>query len=167
VLLVTQTDLAFFNGTAKPAKPLKNDGTVAVEIVSSVLVPNTSAGQIIQGFRTGTKMFTLRSFLSAQAIRATDSKDGIDWCSSDNSTVCALQSITVPVLFMAMGGHYYIGDGERYFEVARSRDKDFVVIEGATHGFTPCRPCETTPGQYANSMKNMFDYAAKWADDRF
>ena len=166
-LYVTQTALPFFNSTAKPAKLLKNDGTISVQIVDSVLVPNTKAGQIIKGFRTGTKIFTLRSFLSAQAIRATSSKDGIDWCSSNNSTVCAIQSITVPVLFMAMGGHYYVGDGGRYFDFAKSQDKDFVVIEGATHGFTPCKPCEKTPGQYGNSMKNLFDYTAKWVDARF
>jgi hypothetical protein len=81
--------------------------------------------------------------------------------------VCAVQAISVPVLFMAMGGHYYVGDGERYQEVARSKDKDFVVIEGATHGFAPCTRCEKTPGQYANSVKNLFDYTAKWINDRF
>ena len=41
------------------------------------------------------------------------------------------------------------------------------MVEGATDGFTPCKPCETTPGQYANSMKNLFDYASKWANERF
>jgi hypothetical protein len=132
-----------------------------------VLVPNTKAANIILGFRTGTKIFTLRSFLSAQAIRATNSKDGIDWCTSNNSTVCALQSISVPVLFMAMGGHYYVGDGERYFEITRSKDKDFVVIEGATHGFAGCKPCEKTPGQYSNSQKNVFDYTANWINAHF
>jgi pimeloyl-ACP methyl ester carboxylesterase len=166
-LFVTQTALPFFNSTSRPAKLLKNDGTISVQVVNSVLVPNTKAGQIIRSFRTGTKVFTLRSFLSAQAIRATNSRHGIDWCSSNNSTVCAIQSITVPVLFMAMGAHYYVGDGERYFDVAKSKDKDFVVIEGATHGFTPCKACETTPGQYADSMNNLFDYAAKWINERF
>src|SRR5262249_1655068 len=103
----------------------------------------------------------------AQAIPARKSKDAIDWCSSNNSTVCAIQSISVPVLFMAMGGHYYVGDGERYLETARSADKDFVVIEGATHNFTPCTRCEQTPGQYSNTMKNLFDYTAKWINARF
>lgn len=166
-LYVAQTAMPYFNSTAKPAKLLKNDGTVSVRVIDSVLVPNTRAGEIIKGFRTGTKIFTLRSFFSAQAIRSTNSKDGIDWCSSNNSTVCAIGSITVPVLFMAMGGRYYVGDGERYFEAAKSQDKDFLVIEGATHGFTPRTPCEKTPGQYANSMKNLFDYTAKWVEARF
>jgi hypothetical protein len=108
-LFVTQPDLPYFNSTAKPQKLLRNDGSVVTQVVNSVLVPNTKAGSIVMRFRTGTKIFTLRSFLSAQAIRATNSKDGIDWCTSNNSTVCALQSISIPVLFMAMGGHYYVG----------------------------------------------------------
>jgi hypothetical protein len=68
---------------------------------------------------------------------------------------------------MAMGGHYYVGDGERYFEIARSKDKDFVVIEGATHGFAGCKSCEKTPGQYSNSQKNLFDYTANWINAHF
>jgi pimeloyl-ACP methyl ester carboxylesterase len=166
-LFVTQPNLPYFNSTAKPQKLLRNDGTVATQVVNSVLVPNTKAGSIVMRFRTGTKIFTLRSFLSAQAIRATNSKDGIEWCTSNNSTVCALRSISIPVLFMAMGGHYYVGDGERYFDIAQSKDKDFVVIEGATHSFPGCKECEKTLGQYSNSMKNLFDYTANWINARY
>jgi hypothetical protein len=68
---------------------------------------------------------------------------------------------------MAMGGHYYVGDGERYLDIAASPDKDFVVVEGATHSFTPCTRCEKTPGQYANTVKNLFDYAAAWINARY
>ena len=53
------------------------------------------------------------------------------------------------------------------FEMARSPDKDFITIEGAVHGFTPCTACETTPGQYSNTVKNLFDYIAKWLNDRY
>jgi hypothetical protein len=48
--------------------------------------------------------------------------------------------------------------------VAASKDKDFIVIEGATHGG---KPCETKPGQYSNTVKNFFDYVAKWINARF
>ena len=41
------------------------------------------------------------------------------------------------------------------------------MIEGAQHGFTPCKPCEKTPGQYSNSRKNLFDYTAAWVNARF
>ena len=100
-------------------------------------------------------------------MRAANSLDGIDHCSSNNSTVCALQSISVPVLFGAMGGHYFIRDNEIHYEVAKSKNKDFITIEGATHGITPCTECEKTKGQYCNSVKNFFDYVAKWVNARF
>ena len=109
----------------------------------------------------------MRSFLSANATRATDSMDGIDDCSTNNSTPCALRSISVPVLIAAMGAHYFIRDNEIHYEVAASKDKDFVVIEGATHGISPCVACEQTPGQYSNSVRNFFDYVAKWVNGRF
>jgi hypothetical protein len=53
------------------------------------------------------------------------------------------------------------------FEMSASKDKDFITIEGAVHGFSPCTRCETTPGQYSNSVKNLFDYIAKWLNDRY
>ncbi|MGZ8484853.1 MAG: hypothetical protein ACXW6R_13105 [Candidatus Binatia bacterium] len=100
-------------------------------------------------------------------MRAANSLDGIDHCSSNNSTVCALQSISVPVLFGAMGGHYFIRDNEIHYEVAKSKGKDFITIEGATHGITPCTECDESKGHYSNSVKNFFDYVAKWVNARF
>jgi hypothetical protein len=129
--------------------------------------PLMSVARGNQRFRSGTKMFTLRSFLSANAIRAGNAVDDIDYCSTNNSTICAVQTITVPVMFAAMGAHYFIRDNELQFDMARSKDKDFVVIEGANHGFTPCVPCETAPGQYSNTMKNLFDYVANWINAQF
>src|SRR4030088_1794332 len=70
-------------------------------------------------------------------------------------------------LFAAMGAHYFIRDNERHYDMAASKDKDFIVIEGAVHGFTPCTACERTPGQYSNSVKNLFDYAPKCINARF
>ena len=31
-----------------------------------------------------------------------------------------------------MGAHYFIRDSEMFYEWAKSADKDFIVIEGAT-----------------------------------
>jgi hypothetical protein len=93
--------------------------------------------------------------------------DGIDDCSSNNSTPCALQKISVPILIGAMGAHYFIRDNEIHYEVAASADKDFIAVEGAEHGITPCVPCEQFPGQYSNTVKNFFDYIAAWVNARF
>jgi hypothetical protein len=111
---------------------------------------------------------TLTSFLSANAIHAKDSITDIDWCSSNNSTPCALRQITVPILVTAMGGHYFIADNEIHYDVAASKDKDFIVIEGAVHGQTPCEACAKVTGQsYANATKNLYDYVANWTNMRF
>jgi pimeloyl-ACP methyl ester carboxylesterase len=166
-LFVAEPDIAAVNATARPERLLRNDGTIAEQMIQSVFVANPKLARDNLRFRSGTKVYTLRSFLSAQAIRARNSMDDIDYCSSNNSTVCAVQSISVPVLFAAMGAHYFIRDNERHYDMAASRDKDFIVIEGAVHGFTPCTECERTPGQYSNSVKNLFDYAAKWINARF
>jgi hypothetical protein len=75
--------------------------------------------------------------------------------------------ISAPILLTAMSGHYFVRDNEIHFEAAASKDKDFVVIEGATHGIQPCTACEKTPGQFSNTVKNFFDYVEKWINVRF
>jgi len=163
-----QLDLSILRSTVRPGKLLKNDGTLeACCVIQSVRVAAPGIARQNATFDGGTLFLTVRSFLSANAIRATNSLDGIDHCSSNNSTVCALQSISVPVLFVAMGGHYFIRDNEIHYELAKSKDKDFITIEGATHGITPCVECETSKGQYSNSVQNFFDYVAKWVNARF
>jgi len=162
-----QLDTSVHHSTLRPQKLLKNDGTVVTQVVESVRTPAHGLAETNATFGNGTRLLTVRSFLSANAIRATDAMDDIDWCSSNNSTPCALQEISVPLLITAMGGHYFVRDNEIHYEVAASEDKDFVVVEGATHGGTPCTACETTRGDYANATKNFFDYVARWIDTRF
>jgi hypothetical protein len=107
---------------------------------------------------------SLTSFLSANAIRAKDSMVDVDWCSSNNSTPCAVRQISVPLLIAAMGGHYFIADNEIHYDLAASKDKDYVVVEGAVHGQTGCEACSKVTGQsYSNATKNLYDYVGKWA----
>lgn len=162
-----ELDLSIHHSTLKPQKLVKNDGTVVTQIVESVRVPTPAPPEQLASFRAGSKLLTLRSFLSANAIRSTDSMDGIDWCSSNTSTDCALGRISVPVLITAMGGFYLVRDSEFHYQMSASKDKDFVTIEGALHDASPCRACEKTPGQYSNSAKNFFDYVAKWMKSRY
>ncbi len=162
-----QLDPSVHHATAKPRKLLKNDGTVVTQIVESVRRASPQLAAENLTFESGTQFLTIKSFLSANAIRSTDSMDGIEHCSSNNSPPCNLPRIRVPLLVAAMGAHYFIRDNEIHYEVAASPDKDFVVIEGAEHGQTPCGPCETVPGQYSNTVKNFYDYAAAWIKQRF
>jgi hypothetical protein len=162
----SQIDLSIHHSTLAPRKLVKNDGSVdGSSIVSSVRVASTDSAT---AHDFGSTMFlTTKSFLSVRAVKSTTSFDGIDWCSSNNSTPCNLQQMTVPLLVTAMGGHYFIRDAEQYFDMAVSPDKDFYVIEGATHGGTECTACETTPGQYNNATKNLFDLMASWMNARY
>ena len=159
--------IADLQSTAQPEKLLKNDGNIVTQIVKSVEVAEPGMAKTNRAFDTGTKIFTLKSFLSANATRATNANNGIDYCSSNNSTTCAVQSISVPILIAAMGAYQFIRDDEIIFDKSSSRDKDYFVLEGAVHGFTPCTACETTRGQYSNSVRNLFDYIRDWTNKRF
>ncbi|MBC8165840.1 MAG: hypothetical protein H7Y20_08215 [Bryobacteraceae bacterium] len=152
--------------TAQPRKLLSNDGTITTKIVESSMLYAAPPPRESR-FNSTARVLTVRSFLSTNAIRATSSQDGIDYCSTNNSVPCAVRSITVPVLFAAMGAYTFIRDNEIHYELAASKDKDYIVVEGATHGATPCEECGKTPGQYSNSVKNFFDYVAKWINSRF
>jgi pimeloyl-ACP methyl ester carboxylesterase len=162
-----EIDPSVHHATLHPQKLIRNDGRIETRIVESVRPVGRGSEKLNAAFATGTRLLTIKSFLSANAIRAKDSMDDIDWCSSNNSTPCALKSVTVPLLVTAMGAHYFVRDNEIHYEVAASKDKDFVVIEGATHGIRPCTACEKTPGQYSNTVPNFFDYVSQWVSARF
>ena len=159
-------------GTLNPAKLLKNDGTIVTQVVNSVRIPDPGIAEddrlMGSGNSAGVSELRITSFLTANAIRATHSLDGIDWCSANDTTVCAIREIHVPVLIAAMGAHYFIRDNEILFENGAMADKDFIVIEGATHGGTGCTECTAVTGvDYSNARKNIYDYVAAWANGRF
>ncbi len=160
-------DPSIHHTTVRPQKLLRNDGTVVRQVVKSVRPAQPELFAQSSSLAQGALFLTLRSFLSAYAIRARDSMNDIDWCSTNNSVPCAVQGISVPLLVTAMGAHNYLRFNEAHYELAKSTDKDFIVIEGATHGQRPCVPCETTPGQYSNTVKNFFDYARAWINQRY
>jgi pimeloyl-ACP methyl ester carboxylesterase len=160
-------DSAESTATTEPRKLLKNNGAVVTEIVKSSRPPATAAPQQNATFNGGARLLTLRSFLTANAIKSTNSLTGIDWCSSNSSTPCAVGKINVPLLVAAMGGNTGIRDNEMLYDMAVSKDKDFIVVEGATHNIEPCTDCETRKGEYGNVTKNFFNYVAKWITTRF
>ncbi|MEE8440010.1 MAG: hypothetical protein V3S07_10505 [Micropepsaceae bacterium] len=152
--------------TRNPAKLMRDDGSYLIGIVTSVMVADedlAAGGDSLDG----ADVHKLSTFMSSVAIRSGNALDDIDHCSTINSTICFVADITVPVVFLAMGGYKFIGDHEIMYENSASEDKDFVVIEGALHGYDACTRCETTPGQYANSTKNTFDYIRDWTNARF
>jgi pimeloyl-ACP methyl ester carboxylesterase len=158
-----------WKGTLHPAKLLKNNGAIDTsQVVNTVRVSDPGNKETDESF-DGALFLTITSFLSANSIRAWNSLDGIDWCSSNSSTPCAVSNISVPILVMSMQGHYFIRDGDYIYESSASKDKDFVVVEGATHGLSPCTPCSALRGNadYSNARINMFNYIRDWANARF
>ncbi|HEY7167747.1 MAG TPA: hypothetical protein VIB79_24530 [Candidatus Binatia bacterium] len=157
-----------WKGTLNPAKLLKNNGTIdASQVVNTVRVSDPSNKETDESL-SGALFLTLTSFLSANAIRSFNSLEGIDWCSSNNSTPCAVASFSpsLPVLVMSMQGHYFIRDGEFIYQSSVSTDKDYVVVEGATHGLAPCTACSALHGNadYSNARINLFNYVRDWAN---
>jgi hypothetical protein len=59
------------------------------------------------------------------------------------------------------------GTNEMLSDMAASRDKEFVVVEGATHNIEPCSECETRKGQFGNATKNFSDYVIRWIASRY
>ena len=84
---------------------------LVTQIVESVRRAAQGYASRNASFAGGARVLTTRSFLSANAIRATDSMDEIDWCSSNNSTRCAVRNIGVPILVTAMGALVWIAAG--------------------------------------------------------
>jgi hypothetical protein len=160
-------DPSIHHATLRAHKIVRNDGTIERAVAESVRVPNPRIAMENSTFASGVLFLTVKSFLSANAMRATHSMDGLDYCSSNNSVPCALQSISVPLLLTAMGGNRYLRFSEIHYDLAKSADKDFAIIEGATHGQEPCVACEQVPGQYSNATSNFFAYVTDWIDARF
>ena len=159
-----QGDLSIHCCTVQPRALLKNDGSIETCCIVKSVRPPTLDPEENQAFGSGTIFLTVRSFLSVRAIRSNDSLGNIDWCSSNNSTPCNLQNVSIPLLVMAMGGHYFIRDSEIFFDMAASADKEFVVVEGATHGLGNCTACAAFhgTGPYTNVPLNLWNYVANW-----
>ena len=158
--------------TAQPEKLLKNDGTVAKQSVESIAPPRPELAKLNRTFGEGARGgLTIRSFLSSNAIRSTDSMDEkqIDLCSSNNSTPCMLQNVSVPLLAVAHQASFQnlIQEVEFNYLSAKSADKDFIIVEGSMTSIGACTNCAKPASEYANARKNFFDYAAKWINDRF
>jgi hypothetical protein len=158
--------------TLFPEKLLKNDGTIAIQFVESIAPSRPELKEANQTFSEGSREgLTVRSFLSSNAIRATNSMDEmqIDLCSSNNSTPCMLQNVTAPLLAAANQASFQnlIQEVEINYLYSRSADKDFIVVEGATTGVTPCTNCPLPASAYSNVTNNFFNYAVKWINDRF
>jgi hypothetical protein len=153
--------------------PTSPNGTV--QVVHSVRVPSASpVPSSPQANDASPTAFSVSAFLSNSAITApdyrltADSIDGVDWASSNTSTVINVQGITVPLLMMSMTAHYWVVPSEMYYLAAhKSKHKTLAYVEGATHEFSPCTVCQTSPNQFGDTETELFNYVGNWLEARF
>ena len=166
------TDISILERTKRPEKLIHPDGSITTEVVHSVRVPTEPESPTPSLYRGALKTSVI-GFLSTYAIRVDPDKygypangtmdlTGIDWRSSRASPVGNVEGITVPILTMGMTGSFEMSVAEAINDHAKSKDKDLVYVEGATHPYPTCKPCEKTPGQYGDTVKTLYDYADKW-----
>ena len=166
------SDLSLFNHTQKAWPLIHPDGSITTEIIHSVRVPTKEANPSPKYYGSALKT-TVTGFLSTYAVRVDPEKyafapdglmaqTGIDWRSSRASLPGNVEGITVPLLVMGMTGSFEMSAAETIHDHAKSADKELVFVEGASHPYPTCKPCEKTPGQYGDTVKTLYDYADKW-----
>jgi hypothetical protein len=146
----------------------QHPGGGAPQVVHSVRVTSASASAN-DAWSSDKGGFTANSFMSVAAISAphlkitADSISGIDWASSNTATVANVGGIRSPLLIMSMTGHYWLVPSEMYYQNAtHTTNKTLAFVKGATHGFTPCTACATTPGEFGDTVAETFNYVSNW-----
>jgi len=155
-------DVRLLSHTHAPHKLLKADGTQPVQIVPLLIEPRAAPDDEGKLFQT-TMSVTVRHYLSFQGLRVSpdyrlseDNVHGVQWRSTANSLQGNLQGIHVPTLVMSATCAPRVVLLELAYELSAARDKEFVGVEGANHGFLPCRP------EYGDTFKRTFDYVDGW-----
>ena len=67
-----------------------------------------------------------------------------------------MENISVPTLVMAASCAIHLVPLETVFDHSVAKDKEYVAVEGANHGFQPCRP------EFGDTKKRAFDYVEAW-----
>jgi hypothetical protein len=145
------------------------DGSVTTEQIHSVR-PAMNTESYSGLLQRGALKTTVTGYLSSYAIRVTSDFGysetsevrGIDWRSSYATSVGNVEAIRVPLLTLGMTGGWEGLAAETIHAHAASQDKWLAFIEGATHLYTTCTRCETTPGQYGDTIKTTYDYIDLW-----
>lgn len=153
----------------KRAWPLVHpDGSITTQIIHSVRTASADPNPSPLLFRGAIKT-TVKGFLSTYAIRADadfgydkNSIHGVQWTSSYVSPPGNVEGITVPLLTLGMTGGREGWAAELVHDHAKSADNTVMFIEGATHGYTPCKPCEKTPGHFGDTVRTIYDTADAW-----
>jgi hypothetical protein len=159
-----RTDRTLWAHTKRPHTLLKADGS-RPEIIVPIVAPPAGRETVRQvgSLYYGSLNYTVRHFLANDAIRTTkdfaitaDDVVGVDWKSSMRSTPGNAEGITVPTLVMTMTCNLLVVPDEIIYDHVAAKDKTFAAVEGALHGFTPCKP------EYGDTQKRLFDFVDDW-----
>ncbi|MCS0631155.1 hypothetical protein NX786_17620 [Telluria mixta] len=155
-------DLRLLSRTHSSHLLLKADGSTPVQVIPLVMEPRAAPQDENKLFQT-TLNVTVRHYLSFQGLRtdpgyALTENDiiGVQWRSTPNSIQGNLEGIRVPTLVMAATCSPHLVLNEIAYDHAAAGDKAFVGVEGANHGFLPCRP------EYGGTFGKTFDFVDKW-----
>jgi pimeloyl-ACP methyl ester carboxylesterase len=155
-------DVRLLSKTHAPHTLLKADGTRPVQIIPLVMAPRATPEDEGKLFQT-TLDATVRHYLSFQGLRVTpdyalteNNVTGVVWRSTPNSIQGNLEGIRVPTLVMSATCAPHLVLSEIGFDRSAAADKEFVGVEGANHGFMPCRP------EYGDTFKRSFDFVDSW-----
>ncbi len=161
-------DRALLAHSRKPWPLVHKDGSVETQIIRSVR-PAMNTRNLSNSMMAGALKTSVRNFLSSYAVRTNkdfgytaDWVNGVEWTSSYSNPPGNIQGVTVPLLTLGMTGGWEGLAAETIYEHAKSADKQIAFIEGATHGYSTCVRCETTPGQFGDTVKTTYDYVDGW-----
>ncbi len=155
-------DIQLVSKTRGQHRLLKADGSQPTQVMPLVMTPRATPEDEGKLFQT-TINATVRHYLSFQALRVArdyalteDNITGVEWRSTPNSIQGNLQGIRVPTLVMSATCAPHLVFLEIAYDKSAAQDKEFVGVEGANHGFTPCRL------EYGDTFKRTFDYVDGW-----
>ena len=107
--------------------------------------------------------YSVKSFLSSFVVRlkpdyrwTEDGLFGVDWHSSPSSLAGSMEGIHVPTLMVSATCAAHIVFHETAFDKSPAKDKEYIGVEGANHGFTPCKP------EFGDTFTRTFDYVDAW-----
>ena len=154
-------DLRLMAKTHAPHPLLKGDGTKVEQVILRTEAAHAEPYKDL--LSQTTQDVTVRHYLSFQALPVTpeyriteDNLLGVKWRGTANSLQGNVEGIKAPTLFMAATCSNELVLLEISYDHSVAKDKEFVGVEGADHGFHPCK------AEYGNTYKRAFDYVDGW-----
>ncbi len=160
-------ELAYVGLLSKSHAPhmlLKADGSRPVQTLQMVKLPERQMrpADTPHSFPEPDE-YSVKSFLSSFIVRlkpdyrwTEDGLYGVDWHSSPSSLAGSMEGIRSPTLIVSGTCAAHIVFHEAAFDHSGAKDKEYIGVEGANHGFMPCKP------EYGDTFTRTFDYVDAW-----